>query len=341
MLHAAVIWFLRLYMHYCTQWLFLHAISVPVSKFQLFPHTVDLCYQNSLLHTREELAMVLIGPLALNAVMLLMVLSRWGYQLMFDSYPPLLSKFIIALGLWTVLDPLAIFLMDAFLGRLSYSADNPIADAAKLYWLFYRTQQSGIPGILITMLLYTVITIISFSTLYVYLLRLHAESWVMDVFQRIHSEEDKFYVPYDLEISNQELSYIVRKAEQWRGINGERRKVAVYDYVWRKDNFNRSVVTSSHHQHQDDAPQAAENTGDVTIHVSIYTVHLSGFQELYRHFLRLPDGAIIEVFGDINGINPLHNDISTAVEDHVNEMDKMQQLSSVSEFRERKKNAAR
>ncbi|XP_030070925.1 uncharacterized protein LOC115477898 [Microcaecilia unicolor] len=224
MLHITLIWFVRLYLHYCTQWLFLRAISVPVSKFQFSPHTVELCYQNSLLHTSEELVIVLIGPLALNAVMLLMVLISWSHQTISNSLPSFLSKFIIVLGFWTMLDPLAIFVIDIILGRLSYSADNPVADAAKLYWLFYKTEQSGIPGILITVLLYTVITIISFSLLYFFMLRLHVDSWVMDVCQRIHRKEDQFYVPYDLEISNQELSYIVGKAEQWRGINGERKK---------------------------------------------------------------------------------------------------------------------
>lgn len=87
-----------------------------VFRFQLFPHTVELCYQNSLLHTSEELAMVVVGPLTLNAMLLLMVLMRWGCQQLFDSFPSFLSKFIIALGLWTVLDPLAVFIVDSILG---------------------------------------------------------------------------------------------------------------------------------------------------------------------------------------------------------------------------------
>lgn len=56
--------------------------------------------------------------------------------------------------------------------------------------------------------------------------RLHNDSWILDTFQRIHSEESKFFIPYDLEISNQELSYIIKRSEQWRGLNGERRKVS-------------------------------------------------------------------------------------------------------------------
>uniref|UniRef100_A0A8C4VHL4 Orofacial cleft 1 candidate gene 1 protein n=1 Tax=Gopherus evgoodei TaxID=1825980 RepID=A0A8C4VHL4_9SAUR len=291
---VVLLWFVRLYLHYCSQWLILQAIAVPVAKFQLFPHTVELCYQNSLLLTREELAMVVVGPLTLNAVMLLMVLIRWGCQQLFDSFPSFLSKFIMAMGLWTVLDPLAVFVVDAFLGRLTYRAEKPIADAAKLYWLFSRTEQSGIPGALITVMLYTILFIISSTVLSLYFLRLHNEGWLLDVFKRTHSDEGTFFVPLDLEISNQELSYIMKKAEQWRGISGERRKVAVYDYIW-KDNTSKSGVSSCDLKHQDEVSECEAHSGEITVHVSIYTVHLSGFQDLYRHFLRLPDGAIVEV----------------------------------------------
>ena len=34
---------------------------------------------------------------------------------------------------------------------------------------------------------------------------------------------------------------------------------------------------------------------EVTTHVAVHTLHLDGLRELYRHFLRLPDGAIVEV----------------------------------------------
>ncbi|XP_075172189.1 uncharacterized protein LOC142243871 [Anomaloglossus baeobatrachus] len=225
MLMMALMWFIRLYLHYCTQWLFLQAISIPIFTFTFYPHTVELTYQHSLMHTREELFMIVVGPMSLNVSMLLMILLRWSCQILFHSFPTILSKFIIALGLWTVLDPLAVFIVDSFLGRLSYSVEKPIADAAKLYWLFIRIEQSGTPGILITLLIYTMILIISCSILYLYLLRIHKESWILDIFQRVTSDEGVCHVPYDMEISNQELSHIVRKAEQWRGINGERKKV--------------------------------------------------------------------------------------------------------------------
>lgn len=38
-----------------------------------------------------------------------------------------------------------------------------------------------------------------------------------------------------------------------------------------------------------------EKKKEVTTHIAIHTIHLDGLRELYRHFLALPDGAIVEV----------------------------------------------
>ena len=87
-----------------------------VFRFEFHAHTVDLVYQNSLLHTREELALVVAGPLTLNAVTFLLVLIRWGCQQIFGSLPSFTSDFIMAQGVWTVLDPGAVLAVDAVLG---------------------------------------------------------------------------------------------------------------------------------------------------------------------------------------------------------------------------------
>ncbi|EHB10730.1 Orofacial cleft 1 candidate gene 1 protein [Heterocephalus glaber] len=108
--------FLRLCLHYLGQWLFLQAISAPVTKFHLYPYMVELCYPTSSLSITEELAVIVVGPLMLNTVIFLLVLIRWGCQLLFASCPDVLSKLIITMGLWTVLDPLAVFIVDIFLG---------------------------------------------------------------------------------------------------------------------------------------------------------------------------------------------------------------------------------
>ncbi|XP_054479389.1 uncharacterized protein ofcc1 [Anoplopoma fimbria] len=299
MLLLALMWFVRLYLHYCSQWLYLQAIAVPVNKFQFHAHTVDLVYQSSLLHTREELAMVVVGPLTLNAVTFLLVLIRWGCQQIFGSLPSFTSKFIMAQGVWTVLDPLAVFAVDAVLGRLAYSPDTPVGDAAKLYWHFYRVDQSGAAGVIITLFLYAVLFLLSITILSINVLRFHNNGRMLDVFQRLTAREGTYFLPQDLELSNQELSYIVKKAEQWRGFNGERRKVAVYDYIWTvEDPLAGSAAPTDIQREGGALPE-----GETSTHVAVYTLYLSGQKQKYRHFLRQPDGAIIEVIGDMEGLD--------------------------------------
>ncbi|XP_029611483.1 uncharacterized protein ofcc1 isoform X4 [Salmo trutta] len=269
-------------------------------QFQFHAHTVELVYQNSLLHTREELAMVVVGPLTLNAVTLLLLLIRWGCQLAFGSLPSFTSNFIMALGVWTVLDPLAVFVVDAILGRLSYSAESPVADAAKLYWHFYRTDQSGAAGVVITLFLYAILFLLSTTILYLYFLRLHNEGRMLDIFQRLSATEGSFFVPRDLEVSNQELDYIIQKAEQWRGFNGERRKVSVYDHIWTEE----GPLAGCAPPRGDPRGAVPAAGGESSTHVSVYTLYLSGQRHRYRHFLRQPDGAILEVIGDMDGAEP-------------------------------------
>ncbi|XP_030616269.1 orofacial cleft 1 candidate gene 1 protein, partial [Delphinapterus leucas] len=256
----ASLWFLRLYLHYLSQWLFLQAISIPVTKFHFSPLAVELCYPSSLLRIGEELLLVVMGPLMLNAVVLPLVLIRWGCQVLFAFCPDVLSKLIITMGLWTVLDPLAVFIVDTTLGRLSHDGEAPVADAAKLYWMFEKTMQSGILGVVLTVLLYVLLFIISSLILYLYCLRLHNDSWILDAFQRIHSEETKFFIPYDLEISNQELSYIVKRSEQWRGLNGERRKV-FGDISGLK--FIPSEVVTAIQEHLSEMDSTLEDSSDI------------------------------------------------------------------------------
>lgn len=49
MLLLALMWFVRLYLHYCSQWLYLQAIAVPVNKWVCF-----LWYRPSHTHARKE-----------------------------------------------------------------------------------------------------------------------------------------------------------------------------------------------------------------------------------------------------------------------------------------------
>ena len=86
---------------------------------------------------------------------------------------------------------------------------------------------------------------------------------MLDIYWRLHSQEEDVFVPYDLEVSLQELEYILIKAEQWRGEEGARRKVAVYDYVWEEEDVSTLSLVAGHYLIGDiDTPLCKKNCFD-------------------------------------------------------------------------------
>ncbi|CAB3994118.1 partial [Paramuricea clavata] len=286
-------WFIRIYAHYGGQWIYLSAIFIPINKFEFLPYTTNLNYQTTLLQTRQEISLVVLGPFTNIIIFCLMVFMSWLMQRLFGRFPSILSRFVMAYGINTLLDPVWILIVDTALKRYRLlGGDIPIGDAYKLYWHFDRYEKNGIIGIFITVFLYIVTVFSAATVLYMYFLRVHNSGRLLDVYHRLNGKEDEFFVPYDLEVSLEELTYISRKAEQWRGEEGERRKVAVYDYVWEEEELDDKLWDKNNKRQR-------KNTREITTHTSIHTLHLDGLRELYRHFLRLPDGAIVEVFGEM------------------------------------------
>ena len=119
---------------------------------------------------------------------------------------------------------------------------NPIGDAYLLYFHFSRFYGNGAVtlfiSISITLFLYTVTVICGCIMVYLYFMRLHNNGRMIDTYWRLHEPESNFFIPYDLEISNEELGYICRKAEKWRGQEGEQRKIGVYHYTWEEEDVS-------------------------------------------------------------------------------------------------------
>eukprot|EP00071_Canis_lupus_P036591 XP_022270148.1 uncharacterized protein LOC111093986 [Canis lupus familiaris] len=113
-------------------------------------------------------------------------------------------------------------------------------------------------------------------------------------------------------------------------------QVAVCDYIWENHGV-KSRISSCDLQQQNKISVSALGPGDVTSHVSICTVYPSGFQELYRHFLRLPSGAIVEVFGDISGLRFIPTEMVMAIQEQMSELDSIPEDSFDIKSREMKR----
>lgn len=77
-------------------------------------------------------------------------------------------------------------------------------------------------GVVLTVLIYLALIVLTVFLIYRYVLHIHLNGRMLDVYHRILGEDSAFFLPQDLEISALEVRAIVEKAEKWRGMNGER-----------------------------------------------------------------------------------------------------------------------
>merc|ERR1711924_532134 len=98
-------------------------------------------------------------------------------------------------------------------------------DMFKLYNKFYVQEGSGVTGVFLTFISYSILICFQAIAMFWYLLRVHMNGHMQDVYARLHGSEFCFFVPDDAELSWREVQYECRRAHEWRGEAGEVRKI--------------------------------------------------------------------------------------------------------------------
>jgi hypothetical protein len=239
-----------------------------------------------------EVGAVAIGPVAnLGMFFAFGVMGKLFYKVagfMLDS----LSNFIAFYGFVTALDPILILLVDVVLGNYNcrqHDADCKVSytikachcyegDFIKLWNRFVSDEDSGVSGVIITAIIYLATTTSAFLLLYEYLVHIHRDARILDLWRRINAPAEEFFLPDDYEISAEELVSICSLAQRWRGLDGSRRKVHISTFV---DRSSGSV----------------NKQRESIKHYAIYNYHIDGKRgEIHRHFIMLEDGTILEIF---------------------------------------------
>jgi len=195
-------------------------------------------------------------------------------------------------GVGVVFDAVFVFIVDMALGNynceslqlcsasyMSTSCRCHTGDAFKLPEKFRMLEGSSAPGWILIAIAYALLFIIASVLFYNYLLLQHFNGRVWDLYWRLTSLEQDMFVPEDLELSTSELRWVCSKAARWRGPKNDRRKVKVKQYIYSDPMSGKEQET--------------------TTHLAIYHEDADGERTLYRHFLRSPDGTLLEVFGDL------------------------------------------
>lgn len=299
---------LRIWAHYLGQYLYLKALKVPVYDFAILPHTVVLKYIQEVIPLEIEIIEVVVGPLTNILVFLFLMFIGWLCRKMLGGVTDIMSKFVCWYGICTFLDPLLILFVDLCIHNYncerlksckdisSSSCTCSVGDSIKLYEFFQRTEGNGIIGVFVTILIYFCLMVIALFALYTYMLYIHMNGRMLDVYRRLNGKSSTFYLPDDYEISGNELTSICSKANKWTSPDGARRRIGVSTYTLTDPLDN--------------------DFKEITTHIVIYYQDLSGEKSLYRQFLRLPDGIIIELFGNsLLNYGPQYNKLEELVID--------------------------
>jgi len=272
-LMALMLLWLRMYIHYFGEFLFLKIENIVVNSFEVEAIRMKLDYDATVLQVRVELGVLLMGP-ALNIVCFCgMALLIFFCNFWLDSFPEYGCRAVALYGILVIFDPLFIAAENA-----AYLPDSyPTGDIFKLYKKFYDEEDSGITGIFMTVASYGLLGAFQTVFCYYYLLMIHMHGHTADVYARLHGDSFAFFMPDDSEVSWREVQFVCRRAKEWRGPLGELHRVQVVDYV---------------HRDRHDA-----GWEDRTTAITIFQLAPSGIRTVFRQFVRLPSGAILEKFG--------------------------------------------
>ncbi|CAK4098589.1 unnamed protein product [Aphanomyces euteiches] len=281
---------LRVYIHYLGQWLYLRGSNVPVFDFRPQLVTCVLKYTWDTIPTATEIGVITVGVLFNMLAFAAFMATAWLCQHLIGEFPDIGSNFIACFGLATVFDPLLVLAVDLIQHNYDCGSTctDPSAalctciegDAFKLYKRFKSQDGSGVVGVVLTLLLYGILMCAAAVVFYTYLLHFHMNGRMLDVYRRVHAREGVFFVPNDFEVSAADVALLCEKAARWKSIKGTQRKTAVCEYELR-DPADPSFV-------------------ETTVHIAIFNLELDGSRQLYRHFIKNPDGEILEVFGTIS-----------------------------------------
>jgi len=278
-----ICFWLRIYIHYFgqyhwirTSWENKHAVY----QFDVEATRCILRYQVEPLNAVMTEAMVMVVGVVSNQLAFLgLILATKAVLMLTGRMSDAIFRFLLAFGINTLLDPLLICLLDVAHANWAHG------DYFKLFHVYEavdRAEDLGYAAAFLTLALVALLMVVSLVLLLGYITRLHMDGRMLDVYHRLSADEGAIFVPNDLELSVRTLRYILAKSRKWGGFHGTRRQVLLTAYLL-DDHMDRSF-----HER--------------TLHLSIYNVtprtgkNRPEQRDIFRHFVRTPDGALIEAF---------------------------------------------
>jgi hypothetical protein len=250
--------------HYFGQWIYLKMYGIPINKFSVLWFTFNLGYASDL-HFGTIVGLLFAG--CFFSVILFLIFCFVAYQVYWrvGGFTSIGYRIGVLSGVAMIIDPFVTIIESVIICPLQGDYKR---DPFLMSIYFENTSNSSIFGPIVTFLIYLVIISFCSFIVYVYLVYIHMNARILDTYNRINSLENKFMIPYDAEVGENYLRWVIKKSHRYKTTEGDTRKVAAVNYTESRKNENYS-------------------------HIAIYNEGKR--RSLYRHFMKLPTGAIIEL----------------------------------------------
>ena len=189
---AVSVFELRMIMHYIGQWVFLKAVNAPVISLQWTWYEIEMDY--AYWRMDQQLGVIVMGPLSNTILFGFFMLVCHLSQKKIGCFPVKICKFIVWYGIATCLDFFLICVVDM-------ANQNMDGDLFKMYNYYEKTQQSGFIGFFMTFLVQFAMLIINIFVFYNYIVFVHNDARIHDIYMRISGLGKGYHIPLDNEVS--------------------------------------------------------------------------------------------------------------------------------------------
>jgi hypothetical protein len=190
--------------HYFGQFLACIFLGVPVTRFEAKIYKIRIEYAGFSL--AQEVGVIAGGTLLNSAAFILMITAAYVVKKATGTWPRRYYQIICYYGIYTVLDPLLILVID--ICDYTTFADS---DWGKFYTWYKETEGSGIVGIYLTFFLYVSLIVVNSTLFYFYMIWIHQNGRILDLYKRLQGKSTSFFVPGDQEVSKKYLQWVMSR----------------------------------------------------------------------------------------------------------------------------------
>ncbi|GBG33087.1 Hypothetical Protein FCC1311_093112 [Hondaea fermentalgiana] len=275
LLLTAASFYIRMFAHYGGQYVYLRSGGYGAAySFQVLPFKCVIKFADSGMPLYHLVNLVVAGSFAVLVAFSFVALVSLVLQLLLGRLPGLLHKFVLLLGIMTLLDPIITILVDGAAGQIScenfcafgkHASDCFCSDTEswRVISYFYAHEGSVLNAVYLLLLVYSTMLCMGSLVLALYMVFVHRDGRSHDLYRRLFGAEGVFFVPDDTEVSSVYVNQLWHRSLQWKGPRG----------------LTREVSTSTHNDRTD---------------LEIFEISRDGSRALWRVFTHLPNGMMVE-----------------------------------------------